>query len=70
MPHPTRDIGNDVLASAYRFPIASESANFEPRKLRSRRDQGTFAREENRRWELTTNHWDLPIHVVKADAAD
>jgi hypothetical protein len=33
-------------------------------------DQGTFVREENRRWELTTNHWDLPIHVVKADAAD
>jgi hypothetical protein len=33
-------------------------------------DQATFTREENRRWELTTNHWDLPIHVVKADAAD
>ncbi len=33
-------------------------------------DQGTFVREENRRWELTANHWDLPIHVVKADAAD
>jgi hypothetical protein len=33
-------------------------------------DQGAFVREENRRWELTTNHWDLPIHVVKADAAD
>jgi hypothetical protein len=33
-------------------------------------DQATFVREENRRWELTTNHWDLPIHVVKADAAD
>jgi hypothetical protein len=33
-------------------------------------DQGTFVREENRRWELTTNYWDLPIHVVKADAAD
>ena len=33
-------------------------------------DQGTFVKEENRRWELTTNHWDLPIHVVKADAAD
>jgi hypothetical protein len=32
--------------------------------------QATFTREENRRWELTTNHWDLPIHVVKADAAD
>ena len=33
-------------------------------------DQETFTREENRRWELTTNHWDLPIHVVKVDAAD
>ncbi len=30
-------------------------------------DQGTFKKEENRRWELTTNHWDLPIHVVKLD---
>jgi hypothetical protein len=27
-------------------------------------DQVTFKREENRRWELTLNHWDLPIHVV------
>jgi hypothetical protein len=27
-------------------------------------DQETYKREENRRWELTTNHWDLPIHVV------
>jgi hypothetical protein len=33
-------------------------------------DQGTFVREENRGWKFTTNHWDLPIHVVKADAAD
>jgi hypothetical protein len=33
-------------------------------------DQEAFVREENRRWELTTNHWDLPIHVVKVDAAD
>jgi hypothetical protein len=33
-------------------------------------DQEAFAREENRRWELTTNHWDLPIHVVKVEAAD
>jgi hypothetical protein len=33
-------------------------------------DQEAFAREENRRWELTTNHWDLPIHVVKAEATD
>lgn len=30
-------------------------------------DQAAFTREENRRWELTTNHWDLPIHVVKLD---
>jgi hypothetical protein len=33
-------------------------------------DQETFKREENRRWELTANHWDLPIHVVDADATD
>ena len=33
-------------------------------------DQEAFAREENRRWELTTNHWDLPIHVVNLNAAD
>jgi hypothetical protein len=31
-------------------------------------DQTTYKREENRRWELTTNHWDLPIHVVNLSA--
>lgn len=31
-------------------------------------DQATYKREENRRWELTTNHWDLPIHIVSASA--
>jgi hypothetical protein len=33
-------------------------------------DQATFKQEENRRWELTANHWDLPIHLVKLDAAE
>jgi hypothetical protein len=33
-------------------------------------DQETFIREENRRWELTTNHWDLPIHVVQLDGTE
>jgi len=33
-------------------------------------DQETFRREENRRWELTANHWDLPIHVVNLGAAE
>jgi hypothetical protein len=33
-------------------------------------DQATFKREEDRRWELTANHWDLPIHVVNVDAAE
>ena len=33
-------------------------------------DQEAFSREENRRWELTTNHWDLPIHVVNTNAAE
>ena len=33
-------------------------------------DQVTFKREENRRWELTANHWDLPIHVVDLNASN
>jgi hypothetical protein len=33
-------------------------------------DQATFKQEENRRWELTANHWDLPIHIVKIDSAE
>jgi hypothetical protein len=33
-------------------------------------DQEAFNKEEDRRWELTTNHWDLPIHVVNANAAE
>ena len=31
-------------------------------------DQDAFHKDENRRWELTTNHWDLPIHLVNIDA--
>jgi len=31
-------------------------------------DKAARVREENRRWELTTNHWDLPIHVVDPHA--
>ncbi|HEY4213288.1 MAG TPA: hypothetical protein VGM84_17540 [Steroidobacteraceae bacterium] len=27
-------------------------------------DAATRKRDENRRWELTTNHWDLPIYQV------
>jgi hypothetical protein len=27
-------------------------------------DHAAFKRDENRRWELTANHWDLPIHQV------
>jgi hypothetical protein len=27
-------------------------------------DQATLKREENRRWEITVMHWDLPIRVV------
>lgn len=33
-------------------------------------DQQAFHRDENRRWELTANHWDLPIHVVNLNAAE
>jgi len=27
-------------------------------------DTAALTREENRRWELTLNHWDLPIHQI------
>jgi hypothetical protein len=27
-------------------------------------DQATMKREENRRWELTEAHWDVPIHTI------
>ena len=27
-------------------------------------DKSALAKDENRRWELTINHWDLPIHQV------
>jgi hypothetical protein len=27
-------------------------------------DKATFQREEDRRWELTVNHWDLPIRQI------
>ena len=33
-------------------------------------DQASFRRDENRRWELTTNHWDLPIHQVNLNQPD
>lgn len=33
-------------------------------------DQDAFKRDENRRWLLTSNHWDLPIHEVSLDAAE
>jgi hypothetical protein len=31
-------------------------------------DQATLRKEENRRWELTANHYDLPIHIVDPHA--
>ena len=33
-------------------------------------DQEAFHRDENRRWELTTNHWDLPIHRVGPNSTE
>ena len=33
-------------------------------------DQAAFHRDENRRWELTANHWDLPIHEVDLSKAN
>jgi len=31
-------------------------------------DQQAVKKDENRRWELTENHWDLPIHTVDPHA--
>ena len=31
-------------------------------------DREGFQRDEDRRWELTANHWDLPIHQVQKDS--
>jgi len=33
-------------------------------------DAATRKREENRRWELTVNHWDLPIHEIDPHAEE
>lgn len=33
-------------------------------------DADSRKREENRRWELTANHWDLPIHEIDPHTAD
>jgi hypothetical protein len=33
-------------------------------------DQAAFKQDENRRWELTANHWDLPIHAVNLSAPE
>jgi hypothetical protein len=44
----------DVDASKHEEEIAQELF----------KDPATRKREENRRWELTVNHWDLPIYQV------
>jgi hypothetical protein len=31
-------------------------------------DRATLAKDEQRRWELTLNHWDLPIHEIDPHA--
>jgi opacity protein-like surface antigen len=32
-------------------------------------DRAVLNRDENRRWELTLNHWDLPIHQIDPHSA-
>ena len=41
---------------------ASTHASEIERQLFPDRDQ--FKKDENRRWELTTNHWDMPVNLV------
>ena len=60
----------------YRIIITRASADAPPGQSESEvakqlfPDQAAFHKAENRRWELTTNHWDLPIHVVNLNAAE
>jgi hypothetical protein len=55
-----------IITRASHDAPAGQSEDEIARQLFS--DQTTFQREENRRWELTTNHWDLPIHQVNLNA--
>jgi hypothetical protein len=56
----------------YRIVIAYKdpsSATHEGEVLRQLfPDQATLRKEENRRWELTSNHYDLPIHAIDPHA--
>lgn len=59
----------------YRIIIVRASADAPPGQSESGLakqlfpDQETYRREENKRWKLTTNHWDLPIHIVNVEGA-
>jgi hypothetical protein len=50
------------LIIVFKSQEASTHASEIERQLFPDRDQ--FKKEENRRWELTTNHWDMPVNFV------
>jgi hypothetical protein len=56
-----------IVRTAYQAP-AGQSEGEVAKQLFP--DQPAFKEDENRRWELTANHWDLPIHLVNIDAAE
>jgi len=57
-----------IITRASHDPPAGQSESEVAKQLFP--DQEAFHRDENRRWELTTNHWDLPIHLVDIDAPE
>jgi hypothetical protein len=73
--HPAFTLSEDSRWD-YRVIIVRSSQDASPGQSESEvakqlfSDQGAFTRDENRRWELTTNHWDLPIHLVKLDGSE
>ena len=66
----TIDSGAHWEASRATIVVMSDKAEPALRILSDVVLHPTFKQEENRRWDPTSNHWDLPIHVVNLDAAE
>jgi hypothetical protein len=56
-----------ILRASHDAPVGQSEAEIAKQLFP---DQAAFQRDENRRWELTTNHWDLPIHRVDPNKSE
>ena len=67
--HTSEDRRWDYRIVIYYKDVASSSAGSKVEKMLFP-DQAKMKHEEQRRWELTEVHWDLPIHQIDPDAAE